>query len=84
MLDKLDLNEVILILYIQMNYLREVIFLQSYLDELDELRHRCYYHLLPLNLMQLFTIIFIDLMWHRIRLGKLAETVEQMKIKVME
>jgi len=31
-----------------------------------------------------FTIIFIDLMWHRIRLGKLAETVEQLKIKVME
>lgn len=31
-----------------------------------------------------FSIIFIDLMWHRIRLGKLAQTVEELKIKVMD
>jgi len=29
-----------------------------------------------------FTIIFIDLMWHRIRLGGLQEKVEQLKLKV--
>lgn len=29
-----------------------------------------------------FTIIFIDLMWHRIRLGNLEEKVEQLKLKV--
>lgn len=29
-----------------------------------------------------FTIIFIDLMWHRIRVGRLEETVEQLKLKV--
>ena len=29
-----------------------------------------------------FTIIFIDLIWHRIRLGYLEETVEQLKLKV--
>jgi heme exporter protein C len=28
-----------------------------------------------------FTFIFIDLLWHRIRLGKLADKVEQMKLK---
>jgi heme exporter protein C len=28
-----------------------------------------------------FTIIFVDLLWHRIRLGKLADQVEQMKLK---
>ena len=29
-----------------------------------------------------FTIIFIDLMWHRIRMGNLEEKVEQLKLKV--
>ena len=29
-----------------------------------------------------FTVIFIDLMWHRIRLGNLEEKVEQLKLKV--
>ena len=29
-----------------------------------------------------FTVIFIDLMWHRIRLGGLEDKVEQMKLKV--
>jgi heme exporter protein C len=29
-----------------------------------------------------FTIIFIDLMWHRIRLGALQEKVEQLKLKM--
>lgn len=28
-----------------------------------------------------FTLVFIDLIWHRIRLGRLADTVEQMKLK---
>jgi heme exporter protein C len=30
-----------------------------------------------------FSIIFVDLLWHRIRLGKLADEVEQKKLKVM-
>ena len=29
-----------------------------------------------------FTVIFIDLMWHRIRMGNLEEQVEQLKLKV--
>ena len=29
-----------------------------------------------------FTILFIDFMWHRIRVGRLEETVEQLKLKV--
>ena len=29
-----------------------------------------------------FTIVFIDLIWHRIRLGGLEEKVEQLKLKV--
>jgi heme exporter protein C len=29
-----------------------------------------------------FTVIFIDLMWHRIRLGGLEEKVEQLKLKI--
>jgi heme exporter protein C len=29
-----------------------------------------------------FTVIFIDMMWHRIRLGRLEEKVEQLKLKV--
>ena len=29
-----------------------------------------------------FTILFIDLMWHRIRMGDLEEQVEQLKLKV--
>jgi len=31
-----------------------------------------------------FTVIFIDLFWHRIRLGILANKVEELKLKVME
>ena len=31
-----------------------------------------------------FTLIFIDLLWHRIRLGKLQEDVEQLKIQTLE
>lgn len=30
-----------------------------------------------------FSIIFADLLWHRVRLGRLAEKVEQMKLKAM-
>jgi heme exporter protein C len=30
-----------------------------------------------------FTLVFIDLFWHRIRLGKLADTVEQMKLSLL-
>mgnify|MGYP005851930623 CR=1 FL=1 len=30
-----------------------------------------------------FTFVFIDLLWHRIRLGKLAEHIEQLKLKAM-
>lgn len=30
-----------------------------------------------------FTFIFIDLLWHRIRVGRLADKVEQMKLKLM-
>jgi heme exporter protein C len=30
-----------------------------------------------------FTFIFIDLLWHRIRLGRLSDKVEQLKMKVM-
>ncbi len=29
-----------------------------------------------------FTFVFVDLFWHRIRLGKLAEKVEQLRMKV--
>jgi heme exporter protein C len=28
-----------------------------------------------------FTFIFIDLLWHRIRIGQLADQVEQLKLK---
>ena len=31
-----------------------------------------------------FSIIFVDLLWHRIRLGRLTDTVEQLKMKMME
>ena len=31
-----------------------------------------------------FTVIFIDLFWHRIRMGRLQEKVEQLKLKVMQ
>ena len=31
-----------------------------------------------------FSVIFAALLWHRIRLGRLAEKVEQMKLKVMQ
>lgn len=30
-----------------------------------------------------FTLIFFDLLWHRIRVGRLADKVEQMKLKLM-
>ena len=30
-----------------------------------------------------FTFIFADLLWHRIRLGRFAEKVEQLKLKAM-
>ncbi|HWQ84221.1 MAG TPA: cytochrome c biogenesis protein CcsA, partial [Anaerolineales bacterium] len=30
-----------------------------------------------------FSFIFISLLWHRVRLGKLADKVEQLKLKVM-
>lgn len=30
-----------------------------------------------------FSLIFVDLLWHRIRLGRLAEKVEHMKMKAM-
>lgn len=29
-----------------------------------------------------FTILFIDLIWHRIRMGNLEEKVEQLKLEV--
>ena len=31
-----------------------------------------------------FTFIFADLLWHRIRVGKLAERVEQLRLKTMQ
>jgi len=31
-----------------------------------------------------FSVIFSTLLWHRIRLGRLAEKVEQMKLEVMQ
>ena len=31
-----------------------------------------------------FTFIFADLLWHRIHLGRLADKVEQLKMKTME
>ncbi len=31
-----------------------------------------------------FTVLFVDLLWHRIRLGRLADTVEQLKLKLSE
>ncbi|OGO26878.1 MAG: cytochrome C assembly protein [Chloroflexi bacterium RBG_16_54_11] len=31
-----------------------------------------------------FSLIFIDLLWHRIRLGRLAENAENMKLKVLQ
>ena len=30
-----------------------------------------------------FSVLFIDLLWHRVRLGELANQVEQLKLKVM-
>ena len=30
-----------------------------------------------------FSVLFADLLWHRIRLGELANKVEQLKLKVM-
>jgi heme exporter protein C len=31
-----------------------------------------------------FSVIFVDLIWHRIRLGRLADVVEQMKLRMSE
>ena len=31
-----------------------------------------------------FTVFYVDLMWHRIRLGKLAERVEQLKLRLSQ
>lgn len=31
-----------------------------------------------------FSVIFITLLWHRIRLGKLADTVEQLRLRALE
>jgi heme exporter protein C len=31
-----------------------------------------------------FSVLFIDLLWHRIRLGQLAERVEQLRLKTMQ
>jgi heme exporter protein C len=31
-----------------------------------------------------FTFIFIDLFWHRIRLGRKADQIEQLRLKTME
>jgi heme exporter protein C len=30
-----------------------------------------------------FSVLFADLLWHRIRLGKLSDRVEQLKLKSM-
>jgi heme exporter protein C len=30
-----------------------------------------------------FTFIFVSLLWHRVRLAKLSEKVEQLKLKAM-
>ncbi len=31
-----------------------------------------------------FSVLYVDLLWHRIRLGELADRVEQLKLKVMD
>jgi heme exporter protein C len=31
-----------------------------------------------------FSLIFVTLMWHRIRLGKLADKVEQYKLQLLQ
>jgi heme exporter protein C len=31
-----------------------------------------------------FTVLYADLMWHRIRLGRLAERVEQLKLRLSQ
>jgi heme exporter protein C len=31
-----------------------------------------------------FSIIFVDLLWHRIRLGKLAEATENLRLKILQ
>jgi heme exporter protein C len=43
-------------------------------------------HMLQTFLFSLvvFSVLFTDLFWHRIRLGRLAEKVEQLKLKVTE
>jgi heme exporter protein C len=30
-----------------------------------------------------FSVLFADLLWHRIRMGKLAHKVEQLRLKVI-
>jgi heme exporter protein C len=30
-----------------------------------------------------FSLVFVDILWHRIRLGRLADKVEQLKLKTM-
>jgi heme exporter protein C len=31
-----------------------------------------------------FSVLFVDLLWHRIRLGQLASRVETLKIKISQ
>jgi heme exporter protein C len=31
-----------------------------------------------------FTLLFIDLLWHRIRLGRLSDRLEQLRMKLAE
>ena len=31
-----------------------------------------------------FTFIFVDLLWHRIRVGRLADKVEQLRLKTIQ
>jgi heme exporter protein C len=31
-----------------------------------------------------FSVVFVDLLWHRIRLGRLADSVEQLKMKLIQ
>ncbi|MDD5368106.1 MAG: cytochrome c biogenesis protein CcsA [Anaerolineaceae bacterium] len=31
-----------------------------------------------------FSVVFVDLLWHRVRLGRLADSVEQLKLKLIQ
>jgi heme exporter protein C len=31
-----------------------------------------------------FSFVFVDLFWHRLRLGQLSEKIEQLRLKVSE